>query len=301
MARSGIVTLDLNFQGRPHAIASYLIRTGDAVVLIESGPGSTLAGLEAGLAKEGLSPRHVTHVLLTHIHLDHAGAAGWMAEQGAQIYVHPVGAPHMLNPEKLIASATRIYGDKMQTLWGEFLPVPEDQLVIPNDAETIVIGNLEFVPLNTPGHAEHHYSYLFEDIVFSGDVGGVRIPGYRYLRVPMPPPELHIERWHESIARLRKQNAARIAPTHFGIFEDVEWHLREVEKGLDSAARWLEEVMPSAPPVEELRQSFADWMMKEGEQVGLDNETVKVYELANPLGMSADGLLRYWKKVKNPS
>lgn len=299
MARSDIVTLDLNFQGRPHAIASYLIRTGDAVVLIESGPGSTLAGLEAGLAKEGLSPRHVTHVLLTHIHLDHAGAAGWLAGQGAQVFVHPVGAPHMLNPEKLIASATRIYGDKMDSLWGEFLPVPQDQLVIPNDAQAIRIGNVEFIPLNTPGHAEHHFSYLFEDVIFSGDVGGVRIPGYQYLRVPMPPPELHIKRWYESVAILRKQKTAHIAPTHFGIFDDVDWHLREIEKGLDSAARWLDEVMPSAPPVEELRQSFTDWMMKEGEAVGLDAETVKVYELANPLGMSADGLLRYWKKVKN--
>jgi glyoxylase-like metal-dependent hydrolase (beta-lactamase superfamily II) len=299
MARSNIVTLDLNFQGRSHAIASYLIRRGDAVILIESGPGSTLVGLEAGLAAQGLSPRDVTHVLLTHIHLDHAGAAGWMARQGAQIYVHPVGAPHMLNPEKLIASATRIYGDKMQSLWGEFLPVPQDQLFIPKDAEAIHIGTAEFIPLNTPGHAEHHYSYLFEDVVFSGDVGGVRIPGYRYLRVPMPPPELHIERWHESTALLRKQKVVHIAPTHFGLFDDVEWHLREVEKGLDSASRWLEEVMPSAPPVDELRQSFADWMMKEGEGIGLDAETVKVYELANPLGMSADGLLRYWKKVKN--
>ena len=217
MAQTRVVTLDLNFQGRPHAIAAYLIRHGDAVVLIESGPGSTLSALEAGLAKEGLSPRDVTHVLLTHIHLDHAGAAGWVARQGAQIYVHPVGAPHMLNPEKLLASAARIYGDKMDSLWGEFLPVPESQLKVPKDAEAIVIGKLEFMPLNTPGHAEHHYAYLFEDICFSGDVGGVRIPGYQYLRVPMPPPELHIERWHESIARLRKEKFAHIAPTHFGI------------------------------------------------------------------------------------
>ncbi|MFT3894536.1 MAG: MBL fold metallo-hydrolase [Anaerolineales bacterium] len=302
MARSDIVTLDLNFQGRPHAIASYLIRTGDAVVLIESGPGSTLAGLEAGLASQGLSPRDVTHVLLTHIHLDHAGAAGWLARQGAQIYVHPVGAPHMLNPEKLIASATRIYGDKMDTLWGEFLPVPQDQLIIPNDAEAIRIGNAEFIPLNTPGHAEHHYSYLFEDVIFSGDVGGVRIPGYRYLRVPMPPPELHIERWHESITRLHKQNVTHIAPTHFGIFDDVEWHLHEVEKGLDSAERWLKQTMSedASIEVEAMRQSFTQWMMDEGAEIGLDAETVKAYELANPLGMSADGLLRYWKKVKNP-
>jgi len=298
MAQTRIVTLDLNFQGRPHAIAVYLIRHGDAVILIESGPGSTLAALQAGLAQEGLSAADVTHVLLTHIHLDHAGAAGWLAQQGAEIYVHPIGAPHMLNPEKLIASATRIYGDRMESLWGEFLPVPQNQLKIPNDAEAIRIGGAEFIPLNTPGHAEHHYVYLFEDIAFCGDVGGVRIPGYQYLRVPMPPPELHIERWHASIARIRKEKPARIAPTHFGIFEDVEWQLREVEKGLDSAARWLDTTMAAEPSIEQMRQSYTDWIIAEGEQIGLDLEVVKAYELANPLGMSADGLLRYWKKVK---
>jgi len=263
MASTRVITLDLNFQGRPHAIAAYLIRHSGGAILIESGPGSTLSALEAGLAKEGLSPRDVTHVLLTHIHLDHAGAAGWLANHGAEIYVHPVGAPHMLNPEKLIASATRIYGERMESLWGEFLPVPQSQLKVPNDAEVIKIGSAEFIPLNTPGHAEHHYSYLFEDVLFSGDVGGVRIPGYAYLRVPMPPPELHIERWHESIARLRKEKFTHIAPTHFGIFDDPNWQLDEVEKDLDSAARWLEETMPANPPVEELRQSFTAWMMAE--------------------------------------
>ena len=299
MASTRVITLDLNFLGRPHAIAAYLIRHGDGAVLIESGPGSTLSVLEAGLAKEGLSPRDVTHVLLTHIHLDHAGAAGWLARQGAEVYVHPVGAPHMLNPEKLLVSAARIYGDKMEMLWGEFLPVPENQLKVPNDAEEIVIGNLRFLPINTPGHAEHHYSYIFEDVLFCGDVGGVRIPGYPYLRVPMPPPELHIERWHESIARMRREKPAYIAPTHFGIFDDPKWQLDEVEKGLNSASRWMEEIMPSDPPIEELRQSFTDWMMAEGEKMGLDEEVVRAYELANPLGMSADGLLRYWKKVRN--
>jgi glyoxylase-like metal-dependent hydrolase (beta-lactamase superfamily II) len=299
MAPTRIITLDLNFQGRPHAIASYLIRQDDAVVLIESGPGSTLPSLEAGLAKEGLTAADVTHVLLTHIHLDHAGAAGWLAQQGADIYVHPVGAPHMLNPEKLLASAKRIYGDKMDSLWGEFLPVPENRLKIANDAEAIKIGNLEFIPVNTPGHAEHHHAYLFENICFCGDVGGVRIPGYQYLRNPMPPPELHIERWHESIARLRQINPAHIAPTHFGIYDDVEWQLNAVEQGLDSASRWLEQVMPADPPIEQLRASFTDWMMKEAEQMGLSEEVVNAFTVANPPGMSADGLARYWKKIRH--
>jgi glyoxylase-like metal-dependent hydrolase (beta-lactamase superfamily II) len=240
----------------------------------------------------------VTHVLLTHIHLDHAGAAGWLARQGAQVYVHPVGAPHMLDPQKLLASASRIYGERMEPLWGEFLPVPQSQLTVLNDAQEVVIGNLKFIPINTPGHAEHHYSYLFEDVLFSGDVGGVRIPGYPYLRVPMPPPELHLERWHESLARLRREKFVRIAPTHFGIFDDPQWQLDEVEKGLDSAARWLEETMPANPPIEELRRSFSAWMTAEGEKMGLDEGVAGAYELANPPGMSADGLLRYWKKVR---
>jgi len=300
MAQTRIVTLDLNFQGRPQAIAAYLIRNADAVLLVESGPGSTLAGLEAGLAKEGLAPRDVTHLLLTHIHLDHAGAAGWLARQGTEVYVHPVGAPHMLYPEKLLASATRIYGDRMDSLWGEFLPVPVDKLHVVRNGERIVIGNLEFLPIDTPGHAEHHYVYLFEDICFSGDVGGVRIPGYQYLRIPMVPPELHLQRWHDSMKRLRQESFARIAPTHFGIYDDPEWQLREVEKGLEDAERWLEEVMSedASPPIEAMRQSFTEWMIAQATEMGLSEDVLKAYALANPPGMSADGLLRYWKKVK---
>ena len=303
MAQTRVITLDLKFQGRSHAIASYLIRSGEAVVLIESGPGSTLPGLEAGLANEGLSPPDVTHLLLTHIHLDHAGAAGWLARQGAEIYVHPVGAPHMINPEKLLASATRIYGDRMEALWGEFLPVPAAKLHVARDGKEIVIGNLKFIPIDTPGHAEHHYAYLFEDICFSGDVSGVRIPGYQYLRLPMVPPELNLERWHASMKRLRQETFARIAPTHFGIYDDPEWQLREVDKGLDDAERWLEQTMTEDPsmPIEAMRESFTDWMVEQATEMGLSEDVVNAFTVANPPGMSADGLLRYWKKVKNPS
>jgi len=158
MAKTSVVIIDLNFQNKPKAIASYLIRKNDAVVLIESGPASTLPSLEAGLAGWGLTLPDITHVLLTHIHLDHAGAAGWLSRLGALIYVHPNGAPHMLNPEKLIASATRIYGDRMDSLWGGILPVDPNRLKVPQDAEEIVIGNLKFLAVNTAGHADHHYS-----------------------------------------------------------------------------------------------------------------------------------------------
>jgi glyoxylase-like metal-dependent hydrolase (beta-lactamase superfamily II) len=298
MAKTSIHTIDLNFQNKTQAIACYLIRDGDAVVLIESGPGSTLPALEAGLATQGLTPRDVTHVLLTHIHLDHAGAAGWLSQQGAQIYVHPNGAPHLLNPEKLIASATRIYADRMETLWGEFLPVEQSQLTVPNDAQEIAIGNLKFIPINTPGHAEHHYSYIFEDVCFSGDVGGVRIPGFDYMRAPMPPPELHFGRWRESLARLRSMKFSRIAPTHFGIFDNPLWQLDELQKDLDAAEKWIEQVMPTEPSIEELRKKFSTWMETQAVEQGLSEDAVRAYMLANPPGMSADGLMRYWKKFR---
>lgn len=298
MAKTSVITLDLNFQGRKQAIAAYCIPHSSGVVLVESGPGSTLAGLQIALAGYGYSLHDVTHILLTHIHLDHAGAAGRLAREGAEIFVHPVGAPHLLNPEKLLASAMRIYGDQMESLWGEFLPVPESRLRIPEDEQEIVIGNLRFLPINTPGHAEHHYAYVFDDLCFSGDIGGVRIPGFPYLRVPMPPPELHLERWYASIQRLRSLGFSRIAPTHFGIFEDPEWQLAEVEKGLDEAAKWLEQVMASQPAIEDLRRMFTEWMDKQGRSVGLSEDVIRSFDLANPLGMSADGLFRYWNKYR---
>ena len=298
MAKTDVVTLDLNFQGKTQAIAAYLIRYADGAVLIESGPGTTLDALGQGLSVQGLSFKDVTHVLLTHIHLDHAGAAGWLAAQGCDIYVHPVGAPHLLNPEKLLASAARIYGDQMATLWGDFLPVKAERLHIAEDGQEIAIGNLRFLPISTPGHAEHHNAYLFEDVCFTGDVGGVRIPGYQYLRVPMPPPELHFGKWRDSLARLRGHRFARIAPTHFGLYDDPEWQLRAVESELDASERWLEQTMSGNPPVEELRRRFADWMNQQGIEQGLSPEAARAYELANPPGMSADGMLRYWRKVR---
>jgi glyoxylase-like metal-dependent hydrolase (beta-lactamase superfamily II) len=301
MAQSRIITLDLYFQDKTQSIASYLIRHGDAVVLVESGPGSTLASLEAGLSKEGLSTRDVTHVLLSHIHLDHAGAAGWLSRQGAQVFVHPNGAPHLLNPEKLIASATRIYGDRMETLWGDFLPVLQDKLTVTKDEEEIVIGDLHVLPLHTPGHAEHHCCYLVEDVCFTGDVGGVRIPGFQYMRAPMVPPELHFGKWLATIDRLRLLGFSRIAPTHFGIFEDVDWHLSTLQSILEETEKWLEAVMPADPSVDELRTKYEAWMQQQSDTQHLSEDVIRAYTLANPLGMGADGMMRYWKKVRNQS
>ena len=299
MAKAPVIALDLKFQGMPQAIAVYLIRHADGAVLVECGPGSTIDALQAGLSANGLTSRDVTHVLLTHIHLDHSGSAGWLAMQGAKIYVHPVGAPHLLNPEKLLRSARRIYGDEMDALWGEIIPVPASGLVSPLDGEEIRIGGLRFTPIDTPGHAEHHYSYVLEDLCFTGDVGGIRIPGFPYVRLPMPPPELHLEKWQASIERLQALRFSRIAPTHFGVFEDAGWHLQQLKDAIGDTLRWLEAEMRADPDVEELRRRFLAWMHEDDLRLGMSAEAIKSHALANPLGMSADGLFRYWHKVRN--
>lgn len=298
MVRTPVHTLDLNFQGQPLAIAAYLVEHRDGVLLVETGPGSTLAALQAGLQAHGYGFQHLTHVFLTHIHLDHGGAAGYLASQGAQIYVHPNGAPHLLNPEKLLVSAGRIYGDLMEPLWGQFLPVPAEKLTVLQDDEEVAVGTLRFRALNTPGHAEHHFCYQFEDLCFSGDVGAVRIPGHTYLRVPMPPPEFHLEKWRETLARLQKMNFKRIAPTHYGIFEDVDWHLRAANQALDEVEIWLKANLPADPPVETLKASFLAWMENQAVSQGLTPTEIEAYRLANPLTMSVDGLVRYWKKYR---
>ena len=296
---SNVETLDLNFQGIPGAIASYLIRHDGGAVLVEAGPGSTVGNMTEALASRGLRPADITDVLLTHIHLDHAGAAGWFARHGARIHVHPNGAAHLINPEKLITSATRIYGDRMDTLWGEFLPVPEDQLLIAQDGEEIAIGALRFVPLDTPGHANHHFSYLHDDVAFVGDVGGVRL-AEENLRLPMPPPEFNLEKWRGSVARLtegfRSAGTRFIAPTHFGMYADPDRHLGLVAGWLDEVEEWMEAMMPRNLEREALREDFIEWSGRTSRKLGLMGQALPANGAVNPPFMSADGIQRYWQK-----
>ena len=294
-----IHTLDLNFMGVPGTIAAYLIPHPHGAVLVESGPGSTIPALEDRLAAHHLNVKDITDVLLTHIHLDHAGAAGWLARQGARIHVHPVGAPHLLDPEKLLASAARIYGDQMDIMWGEFLSVPEERLSVLQDGEEIEIEGLHFRPIDTPGHAEHHFAYLFGDVCFSGDIGGVRLAGPRHVRLPMPPPEFHLEKWRESLKKLSQEDFSRIVPTHFGIFSDPDWHLSALAKTLNEIDEWMEATLPSDPPFEELNDEFLDWTRRRSLEEGLEPELIEAYETANPSWMSTYGIQRYWRKYRN--
>ena len=295
-----VETLDLNFQNIPGTIAAYIIRHSHGAILVECGPGSTIEELVARLRTYGLKPADISDVLLTHIHLDHGGSAGWWARQGARIHVHPVGAPHLVEPERLLSSARRIYGDMMESLWGEFIPVPENKLVVHEDNEIIQIEGLEFKALDTPGHAYHHLAYIFQGICFSGDIGAVRVGEVRHLRIPMPPPELNLKLWRQSLRKLQleyeKGTITQIAPTHFGIFDDPGWHLNSLMMLIDEIESWIERVMPADPSVEELNDEFLRWTMQRSKKDGLSDEDIKAFEAANPSWMSAPGIYRYWYK-----
>ncbi|HKZ44727.1 MAG TPA: MBL fold metallo-hydrolase [Anaerolineales bacterium] len=293
-----IHTLDLNFLNRKEAIAVYLIRHQKGAVLVETGPGSTLPVLLENMAHLGFSPKDITHVLLTHIHLDHAGAVGWFASQGAEVLVHPVGKPHMADPDKLLASAKRIYQDRMESLWGDFLPVSEENLVAVNDREVIRINDLEFTALHTPGHAEHHISWLFEEVCFTGDVGGVRMPGVFYIRLPMVPPELNIEKWRQSLVLLDELDFPRIAPTHYGIYNVAHEHLSIALNILNENEDWISKNFQEDKPIEVLREEYVQFLYKQGIRMGVSEETLKTSEVADPSWMGADGLSRYWKKFR---
>ncbi len=292
-----ILCLDLNFLEQPCSIAAYAIPYSGGVVLVDCGPASTLEGLRRALEAHGLSLEAVTHVLLTHIHLDHAGAAGILAQRGARIYVHPVGAPHLIQPEKLLNSARRLYADRLEALWGEFRPVPASTLAAVQDGEVLTIGELSLRALHTPGHAEHHLAYLFEDVCFAGDLGGVRQPGPLYLRLPFVPPETHLEKWRTSVQRLRETGVRRVAVSHFGLYADASAHWDLLLRLLDETEAWLQANMGEETLPEALIERYNAWLRVQGQNLGVETAVLEVYDCAVPAWMCIAGLQRYWRKI----
>ena len=291
-----IYTLDLNFQNVPQTIASYLIVGPDGPVLVETGPGSTLNNLITRLADHGVQPTDVKHVLVTHIHLDHAGAAGWWAQQGSQIYVHPFGVPHLINPDRLISSASRIYGDKMNTLWGDFLPSPEENVTIIQDGDVIEAGGLQFTAIETPGHARHHHVYQLGDIAFTGDAAAIHLPSFPLIDLPAPPPEFDLEAWIATADRLLAENLTTIYPTHFGRVDDVMTHFTELKQLLREEAAWIKEKMDAGIDRDDIVVQFSEWNKMRARRAGLTEKAIHQYETANPWYMSVDGMMRYWRK-----
>lgn len=293
-----ITLIDLQFQGRSETIAAYLVYDGDTAALIETGPASTVDTLLDGVQAAGVPLESLRHIFVTHIHLDHAGAAGVLSRRlpWTRVYVHPVGAPHLVDPSKLRASASRLYGDQMESLWGTIAPVPQESLVVINDGDEIQIPGSTLRVVETEGHAWHHHAYLDtkSGLLFTGDIGGVRMPGVRYVRPPTPPPELDIDAWRASIARLRALNATGLCPTHFGLFRgNLDWHWDDLEKRLVASGQFVREQLEKDADESAILQQLKSQAMSEFANLGVDPST---YDAAISYESLVAGYVRYWKK-----
>ncbi len=291
-----IYTLDLDYQNRPNTIAAYLVVGPGGPVLVETGPGSTLATLRQRLAEHGYSPADIGHLLVTHIHLDHAGAAGWWAQQGTEVYVHHVGAPHLIDPSKLIASATRIYGDQMERLWGDILPAPAGRVHSLYDADIVEVCGLAFTALDTPGHATHHHVFRLGDIAFAGDAAGIHIPGVAFVDIPAPPPEFSLESWQQTVDRLLSLPLAAIYPTHFGRVDNWREHLATFVALMWDAAEFVRVRLEAGLERDEIVQQYVAWHLERARAADMPDTLIQRYETANPHYMSVDGIIRYWRK-----
>jgi len=291
-----ITTLDLGFKNLPNTIASYLISGPDGLLLVETGPASTLANLRAQLAAYGYKSNDIKHVLVTHIHLDHSGAAGWLAQEGAQIYVHHVGAPHLIDPSRLLYSAGRIYGDQMDMLWGETVAAPADKVTAVHDGETIDVAGLHFTAIDTPGHAWHHHTYRLGDVAFTGDAAGIHIPGTQLVDLPAPPPEFKLEVWDKTIDRLLAENLTAIYPTHFGRVENPNKQLELLRTIMQEATEFIRLRMEAQQDRDSIVAAYVIWMQDRARAAGLSAYAIQQFDAANPLYMSDDGIIRYWQR-----
>jgi glyoxylase-like metal-dependent hydrolase (beta-lactamase superfamily II) len=270
--------LDLNFGGSPQAVGVYVVDTEDGPALFDCGPTSTLPALEAGLADHGLRIEDIRHLLLSHIHLDHAGAAGPLVRRHPRltVWVSEVGAPHLVDPSRLERSARRLYGESFDPLWGELAPVPQENVRV---ATGDVLGWESFP---TIGHASHHVSYLRHGTLLAGDAAGVRMPGASYVLPVSPPPDVDVEGWHTTVAAIRAREPERLALIHFGVHEDVGAHLDRLEVELD---RWAERVRDGIE-----QQAFVDAARADA------GEDADLYDRVAPFWQSWQGMKRYWEK-----
>ena len=291
---------DGQFRGTSGVIATAVLEGPSGIALIDPGPTSDLAALEGDLASGGLSLDDVEALLLTHIHLDHAGAAGTIVRRRPEcrVYVHERGARHMASPDKLIASATKIYGDKMDALWGEFAAVPRANLQVLNGGEQIRVAGHDLDVAYTPGHAQHHVSYFHRAsrIAFVGDTGGCRTAVMRTVMPPTPPPDIDVAAWNGSVARILGWQPAALFLTHFGPVTTVAAHLGELLDRLEVMQQLARRLLADEQLSEDDRENrFVEELRRVFRQE-LSEVELRRLELGVPFSMCWGGLARALRK-----
>jgi glyoxylase-like metal-dependent hydrolase (beta-lactamase superfamily II) len=296
----GIVYSDLTFQGRPRVIATALLTGRDGVAVVDPGPTSSLPVLKRSLSAVGASIADVTTLLLTHIHLDHAGASGTLVRENPRmkIYVHRAGAPHMVDPSKLLASAGRLYGDEMDRLWGEVAPVPADAITALGGGETVTAGDRAWAVAHTPGHASHHVSYFSSDtgVAFVGDTAGVQIVPGGFVLPPTPPPDVDLPLWTTSLATIERWHPQTLFLTHFGpTTTEVRAHLAELRDHLQLFEKFASDAIEQQTDEEAREQRFIDEVRQQLRR-RMPETRVNDYEVAGRFDLNWRGLARYLTK-----
>jgi glyoxylase-like metal-dependent hydrolase (beta-lactamase superfamily II) len=294
----GISYIDLNFLGLPNAIATTVIGTAGDAALVDPGPSSCLKTLELGLNGFGLRFEDLTHIVLTHIHLDHAGATGTLVRQNPRlrVHVHERGAPHLVDPEKLLTSAARLYGAEMDRLWAEVAPVPAQNVIALAGGERIRTGGRTFEVAYTPGHASHHVSFFDREsgIAFVGDTAGMCVSG-GYVLPPTPPPDIDLEAWQASVARIEAWSPASLFLTHFGPAMNVRPHLQALLENLRSMAAVVKASLQEPGTDDERARRFEEHLRREMRQ-HVTEAQLESYRVTAPPNLLWLGLARYWRK-----
>lgn len=296
MSGAGVADfVDLNFQGTPRTIAAAIVHDADGVTVIDPGPTSCLGALEDGLRQRGMDLADVRTLLLTHIHLDHAGATGSIVARvpNARVFVHEVGAPHIVDPARLLASATRLYGDRMDSLWGAFLPVPSDRVNVLAGGERV---GRHLRVAYTPGHAKHHVSYLDEasGVAYVGDTGGVCV-SRDYVIAPTPPPDIDLDLWQQSLDTIDAWHADVLFLTHFGPGGPAHERLHRMRTRLMETAEMAKLSFEKAANDEGRMQWFVDELRRDARR-SLPESDARAIETAAPFDQIWQGLARYWRK-----
>ena len=294
-----ITSLDVNWMGRPRSIAAALLESSGHRAIVDPGPGSTLATLRQQLNSRGMRVTDLDAILLTHIHLDHGGATGSLVRENPRlsVYVHELGAPHMKDPSKLLASAARLWPDTLHELFGETLPVPAENLQIVRGGETLPVGASKLDVVYTPGHACHHVSYLddADGVAFVGDTTGIRIDNAPYILPATPPPDIDLSIWDKSMDTILARRPARLFLTHFGYSDTPAPHIAEFQERLHHWAEVARDCLRAAPDAAAAQDAFVAKSHREM-QKRLGNAEAEHHALTAGLNLSFLGLARYWRK-----
>ncbi len=296
----GIYYIDLNYLGTDQLIACAVIETAQGLLLVDPGPAVTLPHLKTALQQAGFSLADVHALLLTHIHLDHAGATGAIVAEAphVEVYVHQIGAPHVVDPDRLLASARRLYGELMDTLWGAVLPVPPTQVTALTGAEKLCFGNRTLQVAYTPGHAMHHVSFLDTKtgVAFVGDTAGMQLTGTHCVLPVTPPPDIQLEPWQESLARLAQWQPKLLFLTHFGPSDTPIVHLSEMARRLREMAEAVRAALAVGGDEAQQAEAFHEQVMAELRACLQDEALLTRYEWFGQPRVSWQGLARYWRR-----